>query len=54
MNQLRTLSKRTKNLKEEFSKSMESVKSLVDNRFEMVALKEESIDTKKQQQKMKY
>ena len=31
MNQLRTISKRTKNLKEEFLKSMESVKSLVNN-----------------------
>ena len=47
MNQLRTISKRTKNLKEEFLKSMESVKSLVNNRFEMVTLKEKSIDKKK-------
>ena len=47
MNQLRTISKQTKNLKEEFLKSMESVKSLVNNRFEMVTLKEKSIDRKK-------
>ena len=47
MNQLRTLSKRTEKLKEEFLKSMESVKSLVNNRFESVALKEKSIVTKK-------
>ena len=47
MNQLRTLSKRTKNLKKEFSKSMKSVKSLVNNRFELVALKKKSIATKK-------
>ena len=45
MNQLRTLSKRTENLKEKWS--MESVKSLVNNRFELVALKEKSIVTKK-------
>lgn len=45
MNQLRTLSKRTENLKEKWS--MESVKSLVNNRFESVALKEKSIVTKK-------
>ena len=54
MNQLRTLSKQTKNLKEEFLKSMESLKPLVNNRFESIALKEKSIVTKKQQQKMKY
>ena len=53
MNQRRTLSKRTKNLKEEFLKSMESFKPLVNNRFESIALKEKS-HTKKQQQKMKY
>ena len=47
INQLRTLSKRTKNFKEEFSKSMESVKSLVNNRFDLMAFNEKSIVTNK-------
>ena len=53
INQLRTLSKQTKNLKE-FSKSKESLKSLVNNRFESMASKKKSIVKKNQQQKMKY